>query len=68
MINCLFLFKLTPNSKTMNKLILGAAAAIALYAFTKKKGSTTGTDTSNSSDPAVTATQKATRSVTFYKA
>jgi hypothetical protein len=52
----------------MNKLILGAAAAIALYAFTKKKGSTTRTDTSNSSDPAVTATQKATRSVTFYKA
>jgi len=52
----------------MNKLILGAAAAIALYAFTKKKVSTTGTDTPNSSDPAVTATQKATRSVTFYKA
>ncbi len=52
----------------MNKLILGAAAAIALYALKKKKGSTTGTDTSISSDPTVTATQKATRSVTFYKA
>lgn len=52
----------------MNKLILGAAAAIVLYAFTKKKGSMTRTDTSNASDPAVTAIQKTTRSVTFYKA
>ena len=52
----------------MNKLILGAAAVLAIIAITKKKNSTPDTDSSVSSDPAVTATQKATRSVTFYKA